>query len=86
MLIGDRLPAVPGAVRFWGTDLLVPVGHRPDPDLPPAILRDAVGAGSDELVLLDEDGADVIPRAAFAPLTRAGLRLALRDPDRRPTP
>jgi hypothetical protein len=86
VLLGDRLPVVPGAVRYWGDDLLVPVGHRPDPDLPPAVLRDAVGAGGDELVLLDEGGADVIPRGAFAPLTRAGLRLALRDPDRRPTP
>jgi hypothetical protein len=67
------------AVRLWGDDLLVPVGFRPDPDLPPATLREAVGAEADELVVLDEAGAEVVPRAAFAPLTRAGVRLALRD-------
>jgi hypothetical protein len=86
VLLGARLPVVPAATRFWGDDLLVPVGYRPDPDLPSAVLRAAVGAGGGELVLLDEGGADVIPREAFEPLTRAGLRLALRDPDRRPTP
>ena len=86
VLLGTRLPTVTGATRFWGDDFLVPIGYRPEPDLPPAVLRSAVGAGGDDLVLLDEDGADVIPREAFAPLTRAGLRLALRKPDRRPTP
>lgn len=86
VLLGGRLPVVPGAVRFWGDAVLVPVGFRPDPDLPPAVLREAVGAADDELVLFDECGVDVIPRQAFVPLTRAGLRLAVRDPDRRPTP
>jgi hypothetical protein len=86
VLLGARLPVVPGATRFWGNDLLVPVGYRPEPDLPPAVLRAVVGAGGDELVLLDEDGADVIHRGAFEPMTRAGLRLALPDPGRRASP
>jgi len=79
VLLGSHLPAVVSATRFWGTDLLVPVGFRPDPDLPPAALRAAVGATAEELVLLDHDGAELIPTAAFEPLTRAGLRLAVRD-------
>jgi hypothetical protein len=79
VLLGRRLPSVPGATRYWGDDLLVPVGFRPGPDLPPAAVRAAVGAESDELVLIDAAGAEVIPRAAFAPLTRAGLRLAVRE-------
>jgi hypothetical protein len=79
VLLGDKLPVIPAAVRYWGRDLLVPVGFRPDPDLPPAALSAAVGAAPGELVLLDESGADVIPRAAFEPLTRAGVRLALRE-------
>ena len=78
VLMGKPLPAIPGAVRYWGDDLLVPVGHRSDPDLPPAAVRAAAGAAAGELVLLDANGAEVIPRAAFAPLTRAGVRLATR--------
>jgi hypothetical protein len=78
VLLGPRLPAIGTAVRYWGEDVLVPVGFRPEPQLPPAALRAAVGATPEELVLLDEDGAEVILRAAFEPLTRAGLRLALR--------
>jgi hypothetical protein len=78
VLLGMSLPAIPGAARYWGDDVLVPVGHRPDPDLPPAAVRAAAGAAAGELVLLDAGGAEVIPRVAFAPLTRAGVRLATR--------
>jgi hypothetical protein len=77
ILRGARLPVVPTATRYWGDDVLVPVGFRPEPDLRPAVVRAAVGA-DDELVVLDESGAELIPRTAFAPVTRAGLRLALR--------
>ena len=75
-VLGDRLPA--GGARFWGDRLLVPLGLRPDPDLPPGVLLDAAGAGPDDLVFLTDAGADRVPRAAFAPATRAGLRLAGR--------
>jgi hypothetical protein len=78
VLLGSHLPAVSSGTRFWGSDLLVPVGFRPDPDLPRAALRAAVGAGDGEVVLIDHDGADLIPKAAFEPLARAGLRLAIR--------
>jgi hypothetical protein len=79
ILLGSRLPSIPGAIRLWGDDLLVPVGFRPEPDLAPAAIREAVGAGADELVVLDDRGAEIIPRAAFESLTRAGIRLALAE-------
>src|SRR5439155_22069142 len=72
ILLGPRLPAIPCATRYWGESVLVPVGFRPEPDLPPAALREAAGVQPDEILLLDEAGADVLPRAAFEPLTRAG--------------
>jgi hypothetical protein len=79
VLLGKRLPAVPSGVRYWGDNLLLPVGFRPNPGLPSTTLRAAVGAAADELVFLDADGAEVVPRSAFEPLTRAGLRLAIRE-------
>ena len=66
-------------MRFWGETVLVPTGFRPEPDLPAAALRAALGVAADELLVLDETGAEVIPRAAFEPLTRAGVRLGVRD-------
>jgi hypothetical protein len=77
LLLGAKLPAVASGVRFWGTDVLVPVGFRPDPDLPPPLLREAAGVGAGELLLLAEDGAEGVPESAFEPVTRAGLRRAL---------
>ncbi len=79
VLLGDRLPAIAGALRYWGDGVLVPVGFRPDPDLPEVVLREAAGVSAAELLLLDESGAEAIPRAAFEPLTRAGVRLGARD-------
>ena len=76
ILIGAKLPAIRSAAGYWGDDLLIPVGFRAEPDLPRAALRAACAATDDELVLLHENGANVIRGAVFEPLTRAGLRLA----------
>ena len=70
------LPELPDGLRFWGVDLLVPLGYRPDPELPEPALRCALGAGPEELVLLHGQDHERIPRAAFRPLSRAGVRLA----------
>ena len=77
MLLGGRLPAVPGE-RFWGDRVLVPAGFRPEPDLPPYVLRSACDVAENELLLLDLAGAAAIRDDAFEPLTRAGVRLANR--------
>jgi hypothetical protein len=71
-----NLPLLPESVRYWGTDLLIPVGFRADPDLPGGAFRRIVGADIGELVVLDEDGFELIARDAFQPLSRAGIRLA----------
>jgi hypothetical protein len=82
LVLGERLPPLPAAERFWGESVLAPLGHRPDPDLPESALRAALGAEAEELLLLRVSArprtasVEVIPRAALAPLTRAGLRLA----------
>jgi hypothetical protein len=81
----QSLPLLHGSIRYWGTDLLIPLGYRTEPDLPEAALRRLIGAGPADLVVLDEDGFELIGREAFRPLTRASVRLAqesspARDP------
>lgn len=78
--VGDRLPPLPSAVRFWGDGVFVPLGFRPDPDLPPDVTRAAAGAAADDLVFLTAAATEIVSRAAFVPLTRAGVRLALHPP------
>lgn len=77
VLLGKLLPPARNASRYWGDSLLIPLGMRADPDLPAALLREAIGAASNELVLLDARGAECIPQSAFQPVSRASLRLAL---------
>ncbi|WP_435016011.1 hypothetical protein TA3x_003569 [Tundrisphaera sp. TA3] len=78
LLLGASLPPIEGAERFWGRDLLVPLGFAPRPGWPEAWLRLALEVADDELALIGPDATvERIPRAAFRPLTRAGIRLAL---------
>jgi hypothetical protein len=79
LVLGSTLPALAGATRLWGGQVLIPLGYRPEPALPEGALREALGIGDDEIAVLSAGGTDVVPRAAFRPLTRAGVRLAVRQ-------
>jgi hypothetical protein len=70
------LPLLSEGVRFWGTDLLVPLGFRVEPGLPESALRHAIGVDTNELVVWDEHGFEVVARGIFRPLCRGGVRLA----------
>jgi hypothetical protein len=78
LLRGEPLPAIADAERFWGERVLIPLGWRPQPDLPESALREAAGVAPGELLLLTHDGPEAIPEAALGPLSRAALRLAAR--------
>ena len=65
-----------GGLRFLGVHLLVPLGFRAYPELPERAFCHAVGAGPNDLIVLDDEGYELIPRDAFQPLSRAGIRLA----------
>jgi MoxR-vWA-beta-propeller ternary system domain bpX2 len=73
-LIGNKLPAVAGAERFWGDRVLIPLGYRADPDWPEGALREAAGVGPDEILVLAEYGSEALPADALRPLTRASIR------------
>jgi hypothetical protein len=79
LLLGERLPPLAAGERFWGRLLLLPLGFRADPDLGEDALREALGLGGD-VGLLTAEGLEVVPRGAFGPVTRAGVRLAVRQP------
>ena len=74
LLIGQQLPLT--GQRFWGDGMLVPLGWRPDPNLPANAIREALGISKYELLLLNDKGDETIPFEAFGGLTRAQIRLA----------
>ena len=41
----NSLPFMPDGLRFWGTELFVPLGFRAEPDLPASAIRSAAGPG-----------------------------------------
>jgi hypothetical protein len=88
LLLGPslRLPSPRDALRFWGNDVLIPLGYRAVPELTERALHGAVGAAPDELVVLDDEGPELIPRRAFRPLTRASIRLAMAAGEPAPAP
>jgi MoxR-vWA-beta-propeller ternary system domain bpX2 len=75
---GVRIPALIDGLRFWGDDVLIPLGFRAEPELAGRALCAAVGAGPDDVVVLDGEDPELISRRAFRPLSRAGIRLARR--------
>jgi hypothetical protein len=77
LLLG-RLPPLPGGRRLWGERLLVPLGFRPEPALPERTLLEVLRVEGDDLALLGDDRVEMVPWRAFEPLTRAGIRLAVR--------
>jgi hypothetical protein len=79
LLLGRKLPLLPSAERFWGERLLVPLGFRPEPLFGERILREALQVADNEIMILSEGGAEVLPREVLQPLTRSTLRLVLRE-------
>jgi hypothetical protein len=78
LLLGpaERLPSAADGQRFWGIDVLIPLGFRAEPPLAEPALRAAAGAGANDLVVLEDEGPELIPRGAFGPPSRAAIRLA----------
>jgi hypothetical protein len=78
LLRGASLPPLPGE-RFWGQRVLLPAGWRGEPDLPEQVYAAALHLEQDDLAVVTNEGAEVIAVTVFAALTRAGVRLLLRE-------
>lgn len=74
LVLGDRLPPIADGQRFWGRQVLTPLGFRPDPLLPESALRELLGLLDGDVALLLDGRADIVPAAVLQPLTRAGIR------------
>jgi hypothetical protein len=81
---GPRLPAIAEGTRYWGDLVLVPLGFRPEPNLSEPALRGALRVDDGAVLVLSAEAVEEVPRAAFRPLTRAGVRLALALEGRQP--
>lgn len=79
LVLGTSLPAVAEGTRYWGDEVLIPLGFRSDPGLSDDALRRALNIAHADLLLLTPEGSEVVPFATFRPLTRAGIRLAERS-------
>lgn len=79
LMMGCRLPYLQGNERFWGEQVLVPLGYRVEPDLPEETIYEVLNIDDTEVVVISHDGADVIPKEVFSTLTRTRVRLAHRD-------
>jgi hypothetical protein len=87
LLLGRRLPPLPGAQRLWGERLLIPLGYRPEPALPESALLEALQVSPEELAVCrtalptrpDGPHFEIVPRTALQPLTRSAVRLALGE-------
>jgi hypothetical protein len=85
LLVGGRLPPMAGLGRFWGRQVLVPLGSRPEPELPEVRMAEALGLVGDDLGLIGPDGrVEVVPGPALGPLSRASARLLAGVSDRPP--
>ncbi|CAN5197606.1 hypothetical protein BH11PLA2_BH11PLA2_37470 [soil metagenome] len=73
-LLGNTLPSIAGAARYYGRRLYLPLGYVLAPDLGESLLMASIGLAADELAFLEQDHVDVIPAKVFHPLTRAGVR------------
>ena len=74
LILGERLPEISQARRYWGQTVLAPLGYRAEPALGERGLREILGLKPDELAFLDEERVDIVARQAFGALSRGGVR------------
>ncbi|WP_422926616.1 hypothetical protein [Singulisphaera sp. PoT] len=76
---GAELPAIEEALRFWGNRVLVPLGWSVEPDLTELVLCHALNLALGEIAIFQDEGIEIVPGSAFRNLSRASIRLALRE-------
>ena len=76
LVLGQHLPVLASGQRLWGQTVLAPLGFRLEPDLTENTIRAAFALKEGDLLLILQDGAQVVKADILQPLDRAGLRKA----------
>jgi hypothetical protein len=76
LVLGGKLPVLPGNRRYWGNTILSPLGLRPNPPLSERVLSQALKLQTGSIALLEEASVEVLDN--FAEVSRAGVRMASR--------
>jgi hypothetical protein len=80
LLIGKRLPLLASCTRLCGSEVLVPIGYRTEPDLPESLARAALGVAAEEILVLTDRGGDIVPKRVLQPMSRIGVCQAIAEP------
>ena len=77
---GPMIPPIRGRRYVLTGSVAIPSGFRLEPDLPGSVIRELIGAGSGTTIVFDQAGCvSVIDAGCFVPVSRAGLRDAMRE-------
>ena len=76
VIVLGTLPPIALARRYWGDGVRLPLGFTLRPALTAPSVREVLQAAADDLIFWHADGVEVVPQAAFEPVSRAGVRLA----------
>jgi len=76
LVLGSRLPMLPGNVRYWGERVLTPLGFRVEPEIPPRVLQEVLDLSHHDMAILSETGVERISIELLTELSRGRVRLA----------
>jgi hypothetical protein len=79
LLLGANPPWIEPGQRYWGERVLCPLGYELTPEIPESAASEALGLRERDVVIVGEHGGEVVPANAFTQLTRAGLRMAVKQ-------
>jgi hypothetical protein len=74
LLRGEGLPLLAGATRYWGGDVLFPLGFRWEPQLPESAIHGVIGLQTNEIAIVHNEELEMISSDTLRPATRAGIR------------
>jgi len=79
LILGRDLPILENACRYWGHDILIPIGYAPSIAIAESVLRESGHVADEDLFVWEPQRTMTVPRASFTAMSRASLRLCMRE-------